>query len=125
MQKGIVIMAALPPGVDLNNVPALEPPTGETSNLINPHNMDIYMYITASLGLGLSMLAVVVRVLAKVHVTRTLQLEEFILLLSQCGFVAFVGLMIHATKLGQGIHQWNVSIAHFQKVVNVCIHMIP
>lgn len=124
-QEDIAIMAALPAGMDLNNVPALEPPTGETSNLVDPYNINICMYITASIGLGLSMLAVIVRIVAKGHVMRTIQLEEVILLLSQCGFIAFVGLMIHSTKLGQGTHQWNVSVAHFQKVVEVCIYMIP
>jgi hypothetical protein len=29
--------------------------------------------------------------------------------------------MIHAVQLGQGTHQWNVSIAHLQKIVEVCI----
>jgi hypothetical protein len=30
--------------------------------------------------------------------------------------------MIHAVHLGQGIHQWNVSVAHVQKVIEVCEH---
>jgi hypothetical protein len=118
------MMVAAPLGTDLNNVPALEPPTGESSNLTNTYNINIYTSVTASLGLGLSGLAVVIRLFVKGYVIRTLQLEEIILLLSQCGFVAFVGLIIYSTKLGQGAHQWNVSVAHYQKIAEVCIHTI-
>lgn len=117
-------MVAPPPGTALNNVPALEPPTGESSNLSITYSINIYTSITASLGLGLSVLAVVIRLFVKGYVIRTLQLEEMILLLSQCGFVAFVCLIIYSTTLGQGTHQWNVSVAHYQKIVEVRIHTI-
>jgi hypothetical protein len=77
------------------------------------------MYITAAVGLGLSTIAVVLRVFTKARVLRSIQLEEYILVLSQLGFFAFTGLMIRAVDLGQGTHQWNVSIAHVQQVIQV------
>jgi hypothetical protein len=118
------MMVTSPSGKDPNNVPALKPPPGESSNLANSYNINIYTSVTASLGLGLSALAVVIRLFVKGYVIRRLQLEEIILLLSLCGFVAFVCLIIYSTKLGQGAHQWNVSVAHYRKIGEVCIHTI-
>jgi hypothetical protein len=107
--------------IDLDSVPGLQPPNGETSNLVNPSNMNQYLYVTVSLCLGLSSLAVIVRIFAKGWVMRKLQLEELTLVLSQCGFIAFVGILIHASKLGEGAHQWNVSVSHVQKIIEVSI----
>jgi hypothetical protein len=108
--------------IDLNTVPALEPPPGQVSNLEDPYSLRRYMYITAGLGLSLSTAAVLLRVFIKARVMRLMQLEEYILILSQIGFYVFTGLMIHAVHLGQGIHQWNVSVAHLQRVIEVCEH---
>ncbi|GFF39819.1 hypothetical protein IFM46972_06006 [Aspergillus udagawae] len=105
--------------IDLSTVPALAPPPGQVSNLKDPYSLRHYMYITASLGLGLSTAAVLLRVFIKARVMRFMQLEEYILILSQIGFYVFTGLMIHAVHLGQGIHQWNVSVAHVQKVIEL------
>jgi len=119
-----MMAAPPPPGTDLNDVPALEPPTGESSHLTNTYSINVYTAVTASLGLGLSVLAVAIRLFVKGYVIRRLRLEEIILLLSQCGFVALVGLTVYSAKLGLGAHQWNVSVAHYQKIGEVCIHTI-
>lgn len=124
-QENVVVMMVAPPaGTDLNNVPALEPPPGESSNLADTYSINIYTSVTASLGLGLSVLAIVIRLFVKGYVIRTLQLEEILLPLSQCGFVALVCLIIYSTKFGLGAHQWNVSVANYQKIVKVCIHTV-
>ncbi|KAL2824196.1 hypothetical protein BJY01DRAFT_263066 [Aspergillus pseudoustus] len=104
---------------DLNTVPALEPPPGQTSNLNNPYSLRNYMYATAGVTVALSTIAVLLRLFMKARVLRRVQLEDYILVLSLIGFYAFTGLMIEAVHLGQGSHQWNVSIAHLQGVVKL------
>lgn len=105
--------------MDPNNTPALQPPPGQVTNLSDPYSLRSDMYVAAGVGLGVSSLAVILRVFTKVRVLRSMQLEEYILLLSLLGFFAFTFLMIHAVHLGQGTHQWNVSVAHLQQVIQV------
>lgn len=112
-------MSILPSGIDTNDTPALEPPKGVTSNLVNPYNINQYVFVAVGLGLGISTLAVSFRIFAKIKIIRRLQLEDLILLISQFLFIAFNGIMVHAAKVGEGTHQWNVSIAHSQKIVEV------
>jgi hypothetical protein len=77
------------------------------------------MYATAAVTLALSTIAVLLRIFMKARVLCRVQLEDYILVLSLIGFYSFTGLMIEAVHLGQGSHQWNVSIAHFQGVVRL------
>ncbi|KAH8700415.1 hypothetical protein BGW36DRAFT_357077 [Talaromyces proteolyticus] len=105
--------------MDPNTTPALEPPPGEVSNLHDPYSLRVYMYITASLALTLSTAAVILRIYTKARVTRSVQFEEYILMLCQLGNFAFTGVMIYAVQLGQGTHQWNISIAHVQRLIQL------
>lgn len=105
--------------MDPNNTPALQSPPGQVTNLSNPYSLRSDMYVAAGVGLGISSVAVILRVFTKVRVLRSMQLEDYILVLSLLGFFAFTFLMIHAVHLGQGTHQWNVSVAHLQQVIQV------
>lgn len=102
-----------------NTTPALQPPPGQVSNLSDPYSLRSDVYVAAGVGLGISSLAVILRIFTKVRVLRCMQLEDYILLFSLLGFFAFTFLMIHAVHLGQGTHQWNVSVAHLQQVIQV------
>jgi hypothetical protein len=77
------------------------------------------MYITAPVALVLSTAAVLLRVYTKARVTRSVQFEEYILMICQLGNFAFTGLMVYAVQVGQGTHQWNISIAHVQRITEV------
>lgn len=105
--------------MDPNTTPGLQPPPGQVSNLNGPSPLVSQMYVAAGLGLGLATLAVILRFFTKVRVLRSVQLEEYILVFSLLGFFAFTFLMIHAVHLGQGAHQWNVSVADVQRVIQV------
>jgi hypothetical protein len=106
--------------IDLNTTPALQPPPGEVSNLQNPQSLQRFLVITATLGLSISALAVLLRVFTKAHVLKRIQPEEYVLILSELGFFAFTVVMIAAGHSGQGRHQWDVSIAQLQRVIHVC-----
>jgi hypothetical protein len=100
-----------------DTVPALAAPEGQVSNLDNPYSLKSYIYGTAAVTITLSTVAVALRVYVKARVLRRAQIEEYILILSLIGFYFFSGFMIYAAHLGQGTHQWNVSVANFQEVV--------
>lgn len=108
--------------LDPNTTPALQPPPGQVSNLKDPYNLKLYLILASTLGLGVSAIAVCLRIFTKVRVVQRMHLEEYILLFSECGFVAFTALIIEANRWGQGTHQWNVSIAHVERVIDVCFH---
>lgn len=107
------------PGVDLNLVPAMKAPPGETSNLKDPYNSDRFMYLTAGICLGFSTFAVFFRLFVKARILRAMQLEEAILIFSLAGLVSLTAVMIKSTLIGQGVHQWNVSMAHVMKITEV------
>ncbi|KAJ0415933.1 hypothetical protein BJY00DRAFT_317394 [Aspergillus carlsbadensis] len=97
--------------------PALEAPQGQSSNLEDPYSLRNYIYGTAAVTMALSTLAVALRVYVKVRVLHRAQFEEYILILSLIAFYFFSAFMIYAVHLGQGTHQWNVSVTNFQAVV--------
>jgi hypothetical protein len=102
---------------NLDTVPALQAPEGQVSNLDNPYSLKNYIYGTAAVTMALSTLAVFLRVYVKVRVLHRAQIEEYILILSLFAFYFFSAFMIYAVHLGQGTHQWNVSVSNFQSVV--------
>jgi hypothetical protein len=106
--------------IDLNKTPALQPPAGDLSNFQNPDSLQRFLIITATLGLSISAVAVILRVFTKARVQKCIHLEDYILILSELGFVAFVAVMIEAGISGQGRHQWDVSIAQLQRIIHVC-----
>lgn len=112
------------PTLDPNTTPALQAPAGQVSNLKDPYNLQVYLILASTLGLGVSAVAVCLRIFTKVRVVQRMHLEEYILLFSECGFVAFTALIIEANRWGQGTHQWNVSLAHLERVINVCFHFL-
>jgi hypothetical protein len=107
--------------LDLNAIPALSPPPGEVSNLTNAYSLKRFMYVTASICLSLSTIAVILRLFVKARVLHSFNWEDGFLVLSQLTFFAFTGLLITAVSLGQGKHQWNVSLAHLQQIAEVSI----
>ncbi|KAL3449199.1 hypothetical protein BJX65DRAFT_273008 [Aspergillus insuetus] len=100
-----------------DTVPALQAPEGQVSNLDNPYSLKNYIYGTAAVTMTLSTLAVFLRVYVKVRVLHRAQIEEYVLILSLIAFYFFSAFMIYAVHLGQGTHQWNVSVSNFQAVV--------
>ncbi|KAL1869470.1 hypothetical protein Plec18167_007768 [Paecilomyces lecythidis] len=116
-------MAETMPGVDLNLVPAMKAPPGETSNLKDPYNSDRFMYLTAGICLGFSTFAVFFRLFVKARILRAMQLEEAILIFSLAGLVSLTAVMIKSTLIGQGVHQWNVSMAHVMKITEFYLHL--
>ncbi|KAJ9198290.1 hypothetical protein DTO021D3_3764 [Paecilomyces variotii] len=110
-------MAETSANVNLNLIPAMQAPPGEVSNLKDPANMNQFMYLTAGVCLSCSTLAVIFRLFVKARIIRAIQLEEFILSFSLAGLISLTGVMIQSTLMGQGVHQWNVSAAHAQKIV--------
>lgn len=112
-------MAETSANVNLNLIPAMQAPPGEDSNLKDPANMNRFMYLTAGVCLSCSTLAVIFRLFVKARIIRAIQLEEFILSFSLAGLISLTGVMIQSTLMGQGVHQWNVSAAHAQKIVEV------
>ncbi|GAD97239.1 hypothetical protein AOR_1_1448144 [Paecilomyces variotii No. 5] len=102
---------------DLNLVPSMKAPPGETSNLKDPYNSNRFMYLTAGICLSFSALGVFFRLFVKARILRAMQLEEFILIFSLSGLISLTAVMIQSTHLGQGVHQWNVSMANVMKII--------
>ncbi|KKK24235.1 hypothetical protein P175DRAFT_0557941 [Aspergillus ochraceoroseus IBT 24754] len=105
--------------IDPNSAPGLAPPAGQTNNLDNPYSLQNYTSATAGVTVSLSTIAVLLRVFMKARVLRRVQLEEYILILSLIGLYTFTGFIIQAVHMGQGTHQWNVSVGHVQSVIKL------
>ncbi|GAD95613.1 hypothetical protein AOR_1_1448144 [Paecilomyces variotii No. 5] len=103
--------------IDLSKVPGMAPPPGEHTNFIDPPNQNKWMYLTASVCLSLSVLAVIFRMFVKVRVLKAVQLEEYILICALMGLISWTGIMIKAALLGQGVHMWNVPMTHVMKII--------
>lgn len=107
--------------MDLNSTPASVQPLGQTSNFEHPsESRGRATYIMAGICLTLSTLAVVMRIFTKARVLRQMHLEEYILIAAQFGLIALVAILISAIHFGAGLHQWDVSVAHFSHFMSVC-----
>ena len=59
-----------------SQIPGLQPPPGITSNFENPPSIQNIGYATAAICLFFTTLAVGLRILTRIHVDRTLKLED-------------------------------------------------
>ena len=60
----------------LLNGPAGTPPAGVISNFENPPNLDVYLYLTLSLCLAFTSLAVCARIYTKILLLRSVRYED-------------------------------------------------
>lgn len=94
---------------NLDSIPALEPPTGVTSNFIDPPTLAPAVYGVAIITIILMTAAVAVRIYVKACLIRQTKIEEYFALFALAGFITWNALFMYMTStLEVARHQWDV-----------------
>ncbi|CEL04012.1 hypothetical protein ASPCAL05146 [Aspergillus calidoustus] len=111
-------MDTLPPNLD--QVPALPPPPGETWNLDSGRApSQTAIMAVAGIFLPLMLLAVITRVYVRTRIIKIWGIEDTICILAACGSIANIGMYLNAVSLGMGKHSWNVPITVVMSATNL------
>jgi len=91
--------------------PGLAPPDGQESDFNSPDSIAIVVFIAAGLGLGLTTVALTIRVYTKAVIVKRFGWEDFTAILGWAMFVGFCVPCIYCSYYG-GRHQWDTSLGH-------------
>ncbi|KAH8698007.1 hypothetical protein BGW36DRAFT_281749, partial [Talaromyces proteolyticus] len=83
------------------------------------YSLQHYTVLTVAVGLTFTMLALLLRVFTKVYILRDMQVEDYLLISSGAGLVAFSAVLVDSGRSGQGTHQWNLTIEQLQQILNL------
>ncbi|KAI0543940.1 hypothetical protein F4679DRAFT_566896 [Xylaria curta] len=100
--------------MDPNTTPAIPPPPGKESNLINPYSQTPERIAVSVVALLLCVLSVVGRIYTRV-LLKKFNLDDCALVLSAVLFIVFTAVALLATKYGDGRHLWDVSQADIEE----------
>ena len=67
---------AHPINPDIYTTPALEPPEGQSSNLVDPYSTNPHLIVTYSVCLTMVMIFIAIRTFTKVHVLKEPRVED-------------------------------------------------
>ncbi|KAI0808813.1 hypothetical protein GGR55DRAFT_650947 [Xylaria sp. FL0064] len=94
-----------------DDVPALPPPAGITSNFDNPPNNNALGYGLLSAMLAVATLFVFLRLSSRIMAARKLRLEDFLGIAAFGLFVTYLACAYHALDFpGFYVHQWNIRL---------------
>ncbi|KAI4221464.1 MAG: hypothetical protein L6R36_006888 [Xanthoria steineri] len=100
----------------LATTPALQPPPGVESNLLDPDSLNPVIIGVSTLCLVLATIMISIRLVTKLLTTRKFLLEDFLSASAWIGFVGFTGVFYAMGRAGAGRHQWDVSLLNYMKV---------
>ncbi|GAW17944.1 hypothetical protein ANO14919_074130 [Xylariales sp. No.14919] len=97
----------------LEQIPALPPPPGVQSNFHDPETREGLATIVVGVTYGLMLVFLGLRIYARVRITSSLGIDDYLSLAAGASISAFTGLSISLFGNPLGPHQWNVPLSHF------------
>ncbi|TGJ77551.1 hypothetical protein E0Z10_g10720 [Xylaria hypoxylon] len=97
----------------LAQIPALPPPSGVKSNFDNPESREQLAKIVVGLTYGLMLVFLALRIYARIKITRSLGVDDYLSLAAGASITAFTGLSLSLFGEPLGPHQWNVPLSRF------------
>ncbi|GAB1313747.1 hypothetical protein MFIFM68171_03957 [Madurella fahalii] len=93
---------------NINDIPAMSPPPGRTSNFNDPETMHPVVLGVAVSTMVLMTMAVMVRVYTKGVILKDMRLEEYFAILGTAGIIVWDSIFIHVSMHGFSRHLWDV-----------------
>ncbi|KAF2649967.1 hypothetical protein K491DRAFT_697686 [Lophiostoma macrostomum CBS 122681] len=103
------------PTLDPNTIPALQPPLGSVSNLINPPTHRGAVIAAVVLFMVTTTPAVIARMCTRVLVHGSVQWDDWTMVIALVGLYASSALVLEALDYGLATDEWNVSKAHVHR----------
>ncbi|KAI1364852.1 hypothetical protein F5Y08DRAFT_197589 [Xylaria arbuscula] len=99
----------------LDQIPALPPPAGVESNFNNPETREELARIVVGLTYGLMLVFLALRIYARIIITNSLGVDDYLSLVAGASITAFTGLSLSLFGNPLGPHQWDVPLSHFNE----------
>ncbi|KAI1091680.1 hypothetical protein F5B19DRAFT_257183 [Rostrohypoxylon terebratum] len=103
--------------MDPYNTPSMEPPTGMESNLDEPNGVLPGRIAAVTVCFSVSTFAVIMRLYVRKFLLKTFALDDYAIVFTYIGFASWIYIMMTAGRLGDGKHQWNVSLANMTEIL--------
>lgn len=103
--------------MDINSIPALEPPENVEPNFVNPPTLMRAVIGTSVTVLTLSFLFVFARMFVKIHIVRDHHIEDWLSYFALAGLATYTAILIYIENYGFARHQWDVSVAQFMHIM--------
>ncbi|KAL2043854.1 hypothetical protein N7G274_003374 [Stereocaulon virgatum] len=105
--------------LDPSTTPSLQPPAGVQPNFVDPKSLVPILIDTTIICLCFATFATAARLTLKLRNIRSLQWEDYSAFTAWGGFVAYNALQVLAADLGEGRHQWDVTLASLTQLLLV------
>ncbi|KAK3373130.1 hypothetical protein B0T24DRAFT_250336 [Lasiosphaeria ovina] len=93
---------------DINSIPAMQPPPGQTSNFVDPETLHPIVLGVAIATMIVMTAAVTIRVYTKAFVMRDMRFEEYFAIVATAGIILWDAIFIHVSFHGFTRHLWDV-----------------
>ncbi|KAI6080764.1 hypothetical protein F4821DRAFT_273628 [Hypoxylon rubiginosum] len=103
--------------MDINSIPALDPPDDIESDFVNPPTLMSAVIGTSVTVLTLSFLFVSARVFIKIRIVRDHHIEDWLCYFALVGLAVYVAILIYIENYGFARHQWDVTVAQFMHIM--------
>lgn len=101
----------------LLNGPAGTPPVGMIPNFDDPPNLDTYVILTISACMTFATVAVLLRMYTKVFITRSLENEDYVIVLAWLLQIRYTVPSTTVAKFGGGTHIWSVPLRDYFRML--------
>ncbi|KAF2962958.1 hypothetical protein GQX73_g10617 [Xylaria multiplex] len=99
----------------LERIPALPPPPGVESNFHDPETREGLARIVVGLTYGLMLVFLALRIYARIGLTGSLHVDDYLSLAAGASITAFTGTSFSLFGNPLGPHQWNVPLSRFNE----------
>ncbi|KAI1778629.1 hypothetical protein F4818DRAFT_305730 [Hypoxylon cercidicola] len=103
--------------MDINSIPALDPPENVEPNFVNPPTLMPAVIGTSVAVLTLSFLFVFARIFTKIYIVRDHHIEDWLAYFALAGFATYTAILLYIENYGFARHQWDVSVAQFMHIM--------
>ncbi|KAL2127667.1 hypothetical protein VTI74DRAFT_10338 [Chaetomium olivicolor] len=99
---------------NINEIPAMSPPPGQTSNFDDPETLHPMVFGVAVATMALMTVAIVIRVFTKGVLLRDMRVEEYFAIVGTAGIILWDSIFIHVSMNGFSRHLWNVRVTQIE-----------
>ncbi|KAH7060754.1 hypothetical protein B0J12DRAFT_342980 [Macrophomina phaseolina] len=110
---------SLPAGTDLSQVPAMQPPEGVQSNLIDPPSYHHRLLVLNIVFTSCMVALVAVRLVVKGLISKVLWWDDLACVVAAMGSITHAVVMMIQTRIGYGRHMWDIPVTWLLKKSNL------
>ncbi|KAI4196726.1 MAG: hypothetical protein LQ350_006372 [Teloschistes chrysophthalmus] len=93
--------------------PALQPPSGVTSNFVNPWSNRSVFIPASAVCVFFSSVFVMIRIGTRIAFKKSIGWDDYLCVIAALLLIAYCAVGAASIPYGSGVHQWNVPLGHY------------